>query len=507
MKTFFVFLLLILFLLSTPLWGENVSDNNTSMQEVLIEYDNEDDSQTILATDDNLSIQDIVVEENNIENSKEHVYILKKNWWLATGEAIASNLILLGVNRFVRQAPYAFISWDSMHYNLTNPWVWDQDEFAVNQLGHPYQGSFYFIAGRANNLNFWESYIPTVLGSVMWEIFMETERPSINDFIVTTTGGAVMGEILHRLYLEAEKVGPWFSWIISPMSALNMLITGKPSMKVPEKIESLTLLLSVGSVLTFFGIENRLDFHKNKRIPISIGAGLNLVYGKPYGHETTTPFSHFEIDAKFDWSLDYYSFSLFTYGLLWSISPPWNSENADTTFGISQHYDVIFSEALQFSANSVGVTFKQKIFLPKDFIFTWNLHINVLILGSTEYYYFLSGEIPKPESGEERRDYDLGSGENIKLRIDITNPKMGTFSIWYMFNGLHIFAGGVPEHGSPGYTILGIAGFSYEHMLNSPSYLLGLSSTLYHKVGFYSDANKVTNLNNYVSVYFKLKFK
>lgn len=331
------------------------------------------------------------------------------------------------------QASYAYITWDSMYTNLTNPWVWDQDEFAVNQLGHPYQGSFYFIAGRANNLNYWESYIPTVLGS-----FMETESPSINDFIVTTTGRAVLGEILHRLYLESVNAGSWFSGTISPMGSINMLITGKPSMKVPEKIESLDFTVSAGSVLTFFGIDNQLDFHKDKRFPITIGAGLGLVYGEPYGHEATTPFTHFALDAQFDWTADYYSFSLFTYGLLWSVSPPWNSDNADTTFGISQHYDAILSESLHFSANSVGLTIKQKVFLPKDFIFTWNLHLNWLILGSSEYYYFLSGEIPKPDSGAERRDYDLGTGENIEFRVDIANPKMGTFSLWYIFNGLHV---------------------------------------------------------------------
>ena len=40
--------------------------------------------------------------------------------------------------------------WD----NMEQGWVWDLDDFTVNQFGHPYQGSNYFNTGRANGLNF-----------------------------------------------------------------------------------------------------------------------------------------------------------------------------------------------------------------------------------------------------------------------------------------------------------------------------------------------------------------
>src|SRR5690349_1021104 len=36
--------------------------------------------------------------------------------------------------------------WD----NMEQGWVWDLDDFVVNQIGHPYQGSNYYSAGRAN---------------------------------------------------------------------------------------------------------------------------------------------------------------------------------------------------------------------------------------------------------------------------------------------------------------------------------------------------------------------
>ncbi len=430
-----------------------------------------------------------------------------KNWGLAIGEAIASDLILLGINRYVRNASYAYITWDSMYENLTNPWVWDQDEFSVNQLGHPYQGSFYFIAGRANNLTYWESYVPTVIGSVFWEIFMETEKPSINDFIVTTYSGAAVGEMLHRLFLEAENNDSWLALALSPMGTLNVAITGKPAMRVNEKIESLSVGFSLGSVVSFREIENQLQLQEVEDFPVTLGASLGLVYGKPYGHETNTPYTHFELQTQFDWNRYYHSFSFFSNGLLWSIAPPWNEKNAVTTFGISQHYDVIISEDLWYNANSIGATIKQKVYLPKETQFNWSLHVNWLILGSSEYYYFISEEIGKPETGEERRDYDLSTGENVKFHLSIGNEKFGTFSLWSILNGMHTIAGSVPENGSPGFTLISITGFSYEYQLTPNKYILGVSSSLYQKTGFYTQANNVTNLNDYTSVYFKIKYK
>ena len=77
-------------------------------------------------------------------------------------------------------------------------WVWDLDDFAVNQVGHPYQGSNYYDAGRTNGLSFYESAAVAAFGSTTWEYFGETNHPSLNDFINTTLGGIALGEMLHR---------------------------------------------------------------------------------------------------------------------------------------------------------------------------------------------------------------------------------------------------------------------------------------------------------------------
>jgi pimeloyl-ACP methyl ester carboxylesterase len=82
--------------------------------------------------------------------------------------------------------------------NMKQGWVWDLDDFGVNQIGHPYQGNNYYNAARAHGLSFWESAGMTAFGSGTWEYFGETNHASVNDLINTTLGGIALGEVLHR---------------------------------------------------------------------------------------------------------------------------------------------------------------------------------------------------------------------------------------------------------------------------------------------------------------------
>ncbi|MBK9113955.1 MAG: DUF3943 domain-containing protein [Nitrospira sp.] len=44
-------------------------------------------------------------------------------------------------------------------------WVFDNDQFSVNQFLHPYDGSVYFGLARSAGLSFWESSLYGVAGS------------------------------------------------------------------------------------------------------------------------------------------------------------------------------------------------------------------------------------------------------------------------------------------------------------------------------------------------------
>jgi Domain of unknown function (DUF3943) len=136
--------------------------------------------------------------------------------------------------------------------NMQQGMVWDLDDFTVNQIGHPYQGSNYFDSGRANGLNFYESAALTAFGSATWEFFGETNHASLNDFINTTLGGITLGEMFHRagwLVRNTHATGKQRRWseigatALDPITGLNRFASGdasrvsdKPSDLVPSSL-------------------------------------------------------------------------------------------------------------------------------------------------------------------------------------------------------------------------------------------------------------------------------
>jgi hypothetical protein len=136
--------------------------------------------------------------------------------------------------------------------NMQQGMVWDLDDFTVNQIGHPYQGSNYFNAGRANGLTFYESAALTAFGSATWEFFGETNHASLNDLINTTLGGITLGEMTHRvawLIRNTQATGKRRLWseigatAIDPITGLNRFasvdasrVSDKPPDLVPSSL-------------------------------------------------------------------------------------------------------------------------------------------------------------------------------------------------------------------------------------------------------------------------------
>ena len=106
--------------------------------------------------------------------------------------------VVYGLGNLIRGQDTAKITPETWWHNMEQGWVWDLDDFVVNQFGHPYQGSNYYNTGRANGLSFWESAAVTAFGSATWEYYGETNFASLNDLINTTLGGIALGEMFHR---------------------------------------------------------------------------------------------------------------------------------------------------------------------------------------------------------------------------------------------------------------------------------------------------------------------
>ena len=208
----------------------------------------------------------------------------------------------------------------SIKRNLSRSWDVDSDEFTVNQLGHPYQGSMYHGFARASGLNYWQGLAYTFVGSVLWEIAGETTRPSINDQISTGIGGSFFGEALFRmsnLWLE-KATGPSF-WrelvgaVISPPVGFNRLAFGERFKGIfPSKDPEYYSRVQVGIASATQdrpGSSKKIHRHEGL-IDFAIDYGLP---GKP-GYTYDRPFDYFSFQAAASTAIGFESVS--TRGLL-----------------------------------------------------------------------------------------------------------------------------------------------------------------------------------------------
>ena len=128
------------------------------------------------------------------------------------------------------------ISTKTWKYNLKHGWVWDDDHFGTNFIGHPHSGNIYFNVARSNGYSFWASLPFAIEGSLMWEYFGENTQPSKNDIVNTPISGMFLGEVLYRIssnILDDRARGINRFWreliagILDPPRALNRLTQGK----------------------------------------------------------------------------------------------------------------------------------------------------------------------------------------------------------------------------------------------------------------------------------------
>src|SRR6266511_2308159 len=229
-------------------------------------------------------------------------------WALLTGApALEIGGFIFGLNQFNRHVIDRKVYGTDEHNvwkNLTSPQVIDRDPFSVNQLGHPYQGSIYYGFARSAGLEYWESLLYTLAGSRLWETFVETTPPSLNDHIASGIGGTFVGEPLFRmasLLLERGGDSPGF-WrelgaaVLSPSTGFNRLVFGDRFDAVfPSRDPAVFVRLRIGATLTT-SVTNEGLANDVKRQEGS--ADYSMTYGLPGkpGYRYTRPFDYFHFE-------------------------------------------------------------------------------------------------------------------------------------------------------------------------------------------------------------------
>ena len=354
----------------------------------------------------------------------------KKSFWRAAGETAGLNIGLWAFDRYVLNGHYARISWNTIKANFKHGFDWDNDHLSTNMFAHPYHGSLYFTAGRANGFNFWQSELFALGGSAMWELFMESEYPSKNDIIATPIGGAALGEVLYRasdLMLDSRTSGSErfgreaLSFLLSPMRGLTRILTGEAWKKKPAAGNEFgsppyRLDVSLGTRL--------LTSHDNDRLlKAGASARIDLEYGDRYA-SSKNPYDYFSLLMELNvmktqpvLSRVEIIGSLFTKEII-------DTKRHNLTLGLYQHFDFFDSDTIRTdytpgilepcvvpyklgtpASAGGGIMFSYQ--LPR-ITFQMKGHANGILLGGilSDFYRFY------------HRNYNWGSGFSAKLDLE-----------------------------------------------------------------------------------------
>jgi hypothetical protein len=124
------------------------------------------------------------------------------------------------------EVPFTWSNWRQKLFS-DRYFVFDDDHFNTNAVGHPIAGVFYYQIARGNGLGVGASFLTTVAASTAWKYFGEAnQKLSTNDLIVTPAAGWVIGEAMFRLGRFFADGAPSLencigSVLFSPIAALN----------------------------------------------------------------------------------------------------------------------------------------------------------------------------------------------------------------------------------------------------------------------------------------------
>jgi hypothetical protein len=349
---------------------------------------------------------------------------MQRRLGFALGEMMAINLFVWAIGQYPLDGEWTYINLDTMQHNLRYWFEWDPNYFNNNFISHPYHGSLYYNAGRTNGLDYWESSLLAFSGSFIWEVFMEHHRPSINDLIMTTTGGMYLGEMLFRyssLVLDDSATGFERVWreilgsLLNPVRGFNRLIFGETG-TTRSSHNQLRAPVHGWIHLTGSGTSLSSELSDAKA---GGGAEFLLVYGHPFtGEEVRKPFDYFPVQFNLRRMSDKTYINIFAYSLLAGKELS-SKETQNHLIGLFQHYDFYNIEIVKLGGSSFCGGIISRFQLSPKVQLTTLAHLGWMVLGASNNEYIL----------EDLRDYNYGTGYTAKVDAAIDFQKFGNLLI------------------------------------------------------------------------------
>lgn len=254
----------------------------------------------------------------------------------------------------------------------------------------------------------------------MWELFMEREYPSTNDFIATPIGGAALGEVLFRAsdaVLDDRLTGgrrvarEAAAFILSPMRGINRLVTGEMWKVRPTRgrqFGSPNLAVRVGLGYKILEYSGRLrDNHQGA------AAQIDIEYGDRFEVKSTKPYDWFSLKMQLQMLKTQPFLSQIELKGRLLAREIFDGYRSRGSIGLYQHFDFYDSDTI---GNVKKVPFKLGIpasvgagFLFRDvehgkWVFDLVAHANGILLGSILSDHYQTDD----------RNYNWASGFSLK---------------------------------------------------------------------------------------------
>ncbi|QOP40209.1 DUF3943 domain-containing protein [Sulfurimonas marina] len=156
-----------------------------------------------------------------------------------------TQILMIGTVGLLYVMPESVSKWDKNaleEKSLGDRWkdhvkagpVWDKDDFAINYIGHPVSGAWYYTMARGYGISPEGSFLYSAfLSTVVWEYGYEAfaEIPSWQDLFSTPIIGSLMGEGFYYLekkidrnegkVLNSETLGDISYFLLNPIGNIS----------------------------------------------------------------------------------------------------------------------------------------------------------------------------------------------------------------------------------------------------------------------------------------------
>ena len=344
--------------------------------------------------------------------------------WLVPIEIVGLNMGIWAWDRYVARAPWAYINWSTVRNNFRQFFAFDSDAFFTNFFLHPYHGSLYYEAARSLGMNYWLSSFSAFGGSLMWELFLENERPSTNDLIMTTTGGIFWGEFLFRmssLVLDDGASGGGrflreaLGFLVCPLRGLNRLIFGD-AWRVDPMSRQIHQPLKGRAELTGDLVAENDSFSGTRLSP---GVALEFTYGDDRRYAPAcNPFDLILLRTSVRSGAGLTCFLVDGRGLITGRGRSYASGRS-SLFGLFQNFDYIKNEEIELGGTSLTAGLISYFPLGPRWLLRTSVQAGAMVFGASNNTHT---EIAS-------RDYNYGLGPVAKADAELAHSRFGSLAL------------------------------------------------------------------------------